>query len=215
VLAEWVADTGAGLRAVVSHPTRRLLAGLVWLVGCYVVPEGLAAPYAAQLGGGPVVVGVLMAADPAGSVLGAWLITRVVPARLRPKLVGVCAVAAGLALAGCLATPGLLGSVLLWGLSGLFSAACLVPAQAGFVRATPDELRGRAIGVAASGLIAAQGVAILLAGVLAERAGAMVTVGGTGLAGALVAGVLAWRWWRAAAGIRGVGSGGAPISSGG
>jgi MFS family permease len=215
VLAEWVADTGAGLRAVVSHPTRRLLAGLVWLVGCYVVPEGLAAPYAAQLGGGPVVVGVLMAADPAGSVLGAWLITRVVPARLRPKLVGVCAVAAGLALAGCLAAPGLLGSVLLWGLSGLFSSACLVPAQAVFVRATPDELRGRAIGVAASGLIAAQGVAILLAGVLAEWAGAMVTVGGTGLAGALVAGVLAWRWWRAAAGIRGVGSGGAPISSGG
>jgi hypothetical protein len=26
---------------------------------------------------------------------------------------------------------------------------------------------------------------------------------------------LAWRWWRAAAGIRGVGSGGAPISNSG
>jgi MFS family permease len=215
VLSEWYADTRAGLRAVSSDPRRRVLAGLVWLVGCYVVPEGLAAPYAAQLDGGPAVVGLLMAADPAGSVLGAWLITRLVPARLRPRLVGGCAVAGGLALAGCLAGPGLLGSMLLWGLSGLFSSACLVQAQASFVRATPDELRGRAIGVAASGLIAAQGVAILLAGVLAEWLGATVTVGVTGLAGALVAGVLAWRWWRAAAGAEGIGTGGVPISSGG
>ena len=215
VLSEWYADTGAGLRAVVSDPRRRVLAGLVWLVGCYVVPEGLAAPYAAQLDGGPAVVGLLMAADPAGSVLGAWLITRLVPARLRPRLVGGCGVAGGLALAGCLAGPGLLGSMLLWGLSGLFSSACLVQAQASFVRATPDELRGRAIGVAAAGLIAAQGVAILLAGVVAEGLGARVTVGVTGLAGALVAGVLAWRWWRAAAGAEGIGTGGVPISSGG
>jgi hypothetical protein len=215
VLAEWYADTRAGLRAVAASPSRRVLAGLVWLVGCYVVPEGLAAPYAAQLDGGPAVVGLLMAADPAGSVLGAWLITRLVPARLRPRLVGGCAVAGGLALGGCLAGPGLLGSVLLWGVSGLFSSACLVQAQASFVRATPDELRGRAIGVAAAGLIAAQGVAILLAGVLAEWLGARVTVGATGLAGALVAGVLAWRWWRAAAGAEGIGTGGVPISRGG
>ena len=212
VLAEWSADTRAGLRAVASDPSRRVLAGLVWLVGCYVVPEGLAAPYAAQLDGGPAVVGVLMAADPAGSVLGAWLITRLVPVRLRPRLVGGCAVAGGLVLGGCLAGPGLLGSVLLWGLSGLFSSACLVQAQASFVRATPDELRGRAIGVAASGLIAAQGVAILGAGVLAEWLGARITVGVTGLAGALVGGVLAWRWWRAAAGAEGIGTGGVPIS---
>ncbi|HEX4249965.1 MAG TPA: MFS transporter [Pseudonocardia sp.] len=214
-LAEWYADTRAGLRAVASEPSRRVLAGLVWLVGCYVVPEGLAAPYAAQLGGGPAVVGLLMAADPAGSVLGAWLITTFVPARLRAPMVGACAVAGGLALGGCLAGPGLLGSALLWGLSGLFSSACLVQAQASFVRATPDELRGRAIGVAASGLVAAQGVAILLAGLFAEWLGARVTVGVTGLAGALVAGVLAWRWGRAAAGAEGIGRGGVPISSGG
>ncbi|HWN36628.1 MAG TPA: MFS transporter [Pseudonocardia sp.] len=215
VLAEWYADTRDGLRAVAANPSRRVLAGLVWLVGCYVVPEGLAAPYAAQLDGGPAVVGLLMAADPAGSVLGAWLITRLVPARLRPRLVGGCAVAGGLALGGCLAGPGLFGSVLLWGVSGLFSSACLVQAQASFVMATPDELRGRAIGVAAAGLIAAQGVAILLAGVLAEWLGARVTVGVTGLVGALVAGVLAWRWWRAAAGAEGIGTGGVPISRGG
>jgi hypothetical protein len=212
-VAEWLADTGAGVHAVVGNRTRRVLAGLVWLVGCYVVPEGLAAPYAAALHADPLVVGLLMAADPAGSVLGAWLITRLVPAHLRPRLIGVCAVAGGLSLAGCFAGPGVVGSVLLWGISGLFSSACLVQAQASFVRATPDELRGRAIGVAASGLIAAQGIAILLAGVLAERFGAVPTVGLTGLVGALVAGVLALRWRRAAVGSRGFGTDGVPMTS--
>jgi MFS family permease len=211
--AQWLADTRAGVHAVAGNRTRRVLAGLVWLVGCYVVPEGLAAPYAAALDADPLVVGLLMAADPAGSVLGAWLITRLVPAHLRPRLIGVCAVAGGLSLAGCFAGPGVVGSVLLWGISGLFSSACLVQAQASFVRATPDELRGRAIGVAASGLIAAQGIAILLAGVLAERIGAVPTVGLTGLVGALVAGVLALRWRRAAVGSRGFGTDGVPMTS--
>ncbi|HTF48951.1 MAG TPA: MFS transporter [Pseudonocardia sp.] len=212
-VAEWLADTRAGVHAVVGNRTRRVLAGLVWLVGCYVVPEGLAAPYAAELNADPFVVGLLMAADPAGSVVGAWLITRLVPAHLRPSLIGVCAVAGGLSLAGCFAGSGVVGSVLLWGISGLFSSACLVQAQASFVRATPDELRGRAIGVAASGLIAAQGIAILLAGVLAEWIGAVPTVGLTGLAGALVAGVLALRWRRAAVGSRGFGTDGVPMTS--
>src|SRR5882757_291817 len=212
-VAEWLVDTRAGVHAVVWNRTRRVLAGLVWLVGCYVVPEGLAAPYAAELNADPFVVGLLMAADPAGSVVGAWLITRLVPAHLRPRLIGVCAVAGGLSLAGCFAGPGVVGSVLLWGISGLFSSACLVQAQASFVRATPDELRGRAIGVAASGLIAAQGIAILLAGVLAEGIGAVPTVGLTGLAGALVAGVLALRWRRAAVGSRGFGTDGVPMTS--
>ena len=212
--ARWTADARAGVRTVATHRVRRLLAGLVWLVGCYVVPEGLAVPYAAALGGGPAAVGLLMAADPAGSVLGAWLFTRVVSAPWRARLVGGCAVAGGLALAGCLARPGLTGSALLWALSGMFSSACLLQAQAGFVRATPPLLRGRAIGVAASGLIAAQGVAVLLGGLLAERFGAVTAVGAVGSAGALLAALLAVRWWGAAGTVEN-GAGGAPIASSG
>ena len=56
-----------------------------------------------------------------------------------------------------------------------------------FVRTTPDEVRGRATGLAASGLIAAQGVAILVCGLLAERWGAPLAVGICGAAGALLA----------------------------
>jgi MFS family permease len=42
-----------GLREIASDPRRRALVLLAWLVGWYVVPEALAAPYAAQFGAGP------------------------------------------------------------------------------------------------------------------------------------------------------------------
>lgn len=182
----WGADVRTGLRAVFRHPRRLALAGAVWLVGCYILPEALAAPYAAQLGAGPAVVGILMAADPAGSVLGAWLFTRYVPHARRERAIGPLAVLAGLPLVACALGPGVVVSVLLWALAGAGATACLVQAQAEFVRATPDALRGRAIGVAASGLITAQGVAVLLGGLAAEASTARAAVAGCGALGALV-----------------------------
>ncbi|OLT22236.1 hypothetical protein BJF78_07400 [Pseudonocardia sp. CNS-139] len=158
----------AGLREIGADPRRRALVALAWLVGWYVVPEALAAPYADQLGAGPAVVGLLMAADPLGSVLGAWLFVRYVPADTRARLVGVLAVAAGLPLLLALVHPGVPLTVLLWALSGALSTAYLLQTQASFVRATPDGSRGRAIGVAASGIVAAQGAAILVGGFLAD-----------------------------------------------
>ncbi|WP_157620936.1 hypothetical protein [Saccharothrix sp. NRRL B-16348] len=89
------------VRSIAGDPRRRVLVLLAWLVGWYVVPEALAAPYADQLGAGPAVVGVLMAADPLGSVLGAWLFVRFVPASHRARLVGVLAVCAGIPLVLC------------------------------------------------------------------------------------------------------------------
>ena len=163
---------GPGSRAVLGEllrdRRRRALVVLAWLVGCYVVPEALAAPYAQQIGAPPAAVGLLMAADPMGSVLGAWMFFRFVSAVRRARAIGVLAVAAGLPLLFTALHPGLLATVLLWGLSGMASTAYLLQAQASFVRATPDAGRGRAIGVAASGIIAGQGVAVLLGGVLAD-----------------------------------------------
>ena len=48
-----------GIRIVFGN--RRLLFG--WLAGFYIVPEGLAAPYAHSLHGRTVTVGLLMAAE--------------------------------------------------------------------------------------------------------------------------------------------------------
>ncbi|WP_063741383.1 MFS transporter [Saccharothrix syringae] len=144
-------SSGRVAASVARDPRRRVLVLPAWLVGWYVVPEALAAPYADGLGAGPTAVGVLMAADPLGSVVGAWLFVRFVPAALRQRLVGVVAVGAGLPLVPCAVRPGLVVTLVLWGLSGAASTAYLLQAQAGFVRATPEGERERAVGVAASG----------------------------------------------------------------
>lgn len=192
-------DTVDGIVDIATDRRRRALVGLVWMVGCYVVPEALAAPYAAQLGAGDAAVGLLMAADPLGSVAGAWLFVRFVPAPRRPGLVGVIAVAAGLPLLLVGLGPGLAVTMVLWSLSGMLSTAYLIQAQASFVRATPERIRGRAIGVAASGIIAGQGVAVLGAGLLADAVGPATAVAASGAVGMALATAGAVAWYRAGA----------------
>ncbi|MER5260729.1 MFS transporter [Actinosynnema sp. NPDC002837] len=194
-------DAGGSVRAVVTSiatdPRRRVLVLLAWLVGWYVVPEALAAPYADRLGAGPAAVGVLMAADPLGSVLGAWLFVRHVPPHHRARLVGVLAVGAGIPLVLCAFHPGLVLTFALWSLSGAASTAYLLQAQSGFVRATPDAERGRAIGVAASGIIAAQGLAVFVGGWAADLWDPATATAAAGAVGALCSLACAVAWHRA------------------
>ena len=70
----WSASTD-GVRLVFGS---RLLTLLLfgWLAGFYIVPEGLAAPYARSLHGSALTVGLLMAAVPLGTVIGAFLLGR-------------------------------------------------------------------------------------------------------------------------------------------
>jgi MFS family permease len=187
----------AGLAEIATDRRRRALVLLAWLVGWYVVPEALAAPYADDLGAGPTAVGLLMAADPLGSVLGAWLFVRFVPAGTRARLVGLMAVAAGVPLALCILRPGVPLTLLLWAVSGMLSTAYLLQTQASFVRATPDGSRGRAIGVAASGIIAAQGAAVLLGGLLADASDPATAVAAAGVLGAVLSAGGAVAWHRA------------------
>jgi MFS family permease len=185
----------AGIIDIVTDPRRRVLVFLALLVGCYVVPEGLAAPFAGQIGAGPAAVGLLMAADPLGSVFGAWVFVRYMTAETRERLVGAGAVCGGLPLVAMVFRPGLPVALALWAVSGMFSTAYLLQTQASFVRATPDDRRGRAIGVAASGIVASQGVAVFVGGALADAWSPSLAVamsGATGAAFALAAAVV-WR----------------------
>jgi predicted MFS family arabinose efflux permease len=192
---------GAGVVAVVrgiaADPARRALVLLAWLVGCYVVPEGLAAPYAAEIGAGTGAVGLLLGADPLGSVLGAWLFVRFVPSGMRARLVGVLAVVAGVPLVLFVLRPGVPVAVLLLAASGTASSAYLLQTQAGFVRATPDGDRGRAIGIAASGVVAGQGVAVLGGGVLADLWSPSAAIAAGGVVGGVLALGGAVLWHRA------------------
>ncbi|OLF15136.1 MFS transporter [Actinophytocola xanthii] len=170
-------------------PVLRALTALSWLVGLFVVPEALAAPYAAGLGVTAAAVGLLMAADPVGSIVGAWLVSRVPPAN-RTSATVVFAVAAGLPLLACLTGPPLALVVVLWALSGACTTAYLVLAQAAFVLGVPDYRRGAASGLVGAGVLSSQGVAVLGAGLVADATGPVVAVAAGGALGVLLCGVV-------------------------
>jgi MFS family permease len=142
------------------------IACLMWLYGFYLAPTALAAPYAHQIGAGKAVVGILMAADLPGAVLGGLLVARVSPA-VRYQLMVPLAIFTGLPLLATATIPALPVAVLLWAGSGVLSSY-MVLSQVELTRAVPDELRARAAGAAAAGLQTAQGLGVLLAGAIAE-----------------------------------------------
>lgn len=179
----------AGAAALIwRDPRLRALTALSWLVGLFVVPEGLAAPYATGLGVTVAAVGLLMAADPVGSIAGAWLVSRI-PPRHRSRAITGFAVASGLPLVACLAEPPLAGVVVLWALSGACTTAYLILAQASFVLAVPDDRRGAASGLVGAGVLSSQGVAVLGAGLLADAAGPVTAVVASGTVGVVLTGL--------------------------
>jgi diguanylate cyclase (GGDEF)-like protein len=188
-------STGA-VRLIWGDPKLRGLIALSWLVGLFVIPEGLAAPYAAGLGVTAAAVGLLMAADPVGSIVGAWLVARV-PQRLGDEATSVFAVAAGVPLLLCLFDPPLAVVVLLWAISGACTTGYLVLAQASFVLRVPDHHRGAASGLAGAGVLSSQGVAVLSAGVLADVTSPVFAVAAGGAAGILLTGLVGASWLRA------------------
>jgi MFS family permease len=187
--------TAGALRLIWRDRQLRGLVAVSWLVGLFVVPEGLAAPYAAGLGAATVAVGVLMAADPVGSIVGAWLVTRI-PGRARSRLIIPLTVASGIPLAACVVYPGVVGSVALWAASGALSTMYVILAQERFTRRVPDHQRAAATGLASTGLLTSQGVAILGGGLAAELIGPALAIAGAGAAGAILA-VLVGASWRA------------------
>ena len=183
-------ETGSGWTTGISVVLRshrlRVLVGYAWLVAAFVVPEGLAAPYAAEVGGGARSVGLLLASAPAGTLVASLLFVRLVPARVRARSVPWLAVATGLPLVACAARPGLALTMLLWAVSGALMTY-QVQVMTEFVTSTPAGVRGQAIAFAASGLLAAQGLGVLIGGAVTAVASAPIVVAGAGAAGSTLA----------------------------
>ncbi|HEV7204378.1 MAG TPA: MFS transporter [Jatrophihabitans sp.] len=188
-----------GVQAIRITPRLRVLLGLAWLMGLLVIPEGLAVPYAATLHASTVGVGLLLAAGPAGTAIGSLLYVKLMSDEQRTRAIGVLATVAGLPLAACVVHPTLAVSVVLWALSGA-AGAYLTQLMPQYVRAAPIARRGQAIGIAASGLMAVQGIGILLGGVLAAQTDAALAVAVAGASASALAGVAALRWRRLLAG---------------
>jgi MFS family permease len=196
--------------------SRRLLpvVVLVCLVGLFVVPTGVAAPYGAGIGVGALGVGLIMAADPMGSVIGAWLLPRI---GIRPsqKAIVTLAAASGIPLLACVAAPGLGVSIALFAASGALSTAYLILAQALVVELVPDHRRGRVMGQIAACLYSAQGLTIFAGGLAAEAVGPFRAVAGAGLLGTVLVLCVGVWWRRVARSRRDLDTGSEPNSGGG
>ncbi|SBT42903.1 MFS transporter [Micromonospora narathiwatensis] len=183
-----------GLRVVFTDRRLRAYVLVLWVASAFTyAAEGLMAPLARQYGGGPETVGLLLAAAPLGTAAGAVILTRWCPPGTRPRLILPLAVLSAALLTVVAFGPPLwivLGLLVLVGAGSAFA----IPLNALFGRAVPTEFRGRAFGVAITGLAGLQGGAMVLAGLAAERWAATTVVGVSGLLGAVAVLALAPLW---------------------
>ncbi len=187
--------TWDGVAAVFGSPVLRTLVLFGWLAGFAVVPEALAAPYARVLGGGAPAIGLLMAAMPAGTVIGGFVIGRLLRPSDRMRPMGWLAMLSCAPLIFSLAHPPLPVLILLLALAGAGGAYQLAAAAA-FLTALPAVLRVRAFAVAQTSLLAVQGLGIVTGGAVAQRIGAPGAVALAGFMGLLAAAALATGWSR-------------------
>ncbi|WP_236050401.1 MFS transporter [Nonomuraea cypriaca] len=191
------AMTRAGAGLVFGSRKLRTLVLFAWLCGFYILPEGIAVPYAAKLYTGtlpiPVITGLLMAAMPTGTVVGAFLFSRFVAPPRRLRLMGWLAMLSCAPLIVTAVQPPLAVVLGAWFLSGVGGAYQLA-ANAAFVQSVPAERRAQAFGLVQSGLMAVQGIGILAGGFAAERLGPEPVVAAAGIMGLTCAAVLTMSW---------------------
>src|SRR5579859_7803504 len=141
----------AALKLVFTSPALRIPMLLGWLAAFYNIPEGVSAPLAADLGGGAVAVGFILAAPAFGASVGAIAFSRLVAPAARVRWMSPLAATACGVLVLFIFRPPLPIALLLLGLSGVFDCFQLA-ANASFVAATPARQRSQAFGIAQGGM---------------------------------------------------------------
>jgi MFS family permease len=182
------AGVAAGLRVIVHTPRMPYLLFLLGLgPAVSVIAEGLAVPFSHELGHGTSVAGVIMAANPLGSVIGLMLIGRLGLDAQRRLTVPLAVASAGcVAAAG--ATSWLDNSLALTIALIALSGACLAylsTIQSEIASLIAPHLRGRVFGLANAILMVSQGAAIALAGFIAAGTTIAPTLVGIGAVGAI------------------------------
>jgi hypothetical protein len=182
-----------GVRLVFGDPALRTLMGLGWLAAFSEVPEGLAAPYARQFGGGALAAGLLIATSQLGAVAVSPVFTKKIGPLTRLRWMGPMAVLTCVILVVAIARLGLVPSMVLFALANAFTVY-QIAANTAFVERIPNEKRGQAFGLANAGLVVGQGVAFAVAGAAAEVVPPSAVVALSGGIGAVIACGLAVRW---------------------
>jgi MFS family permease len=182
-MSGWRSQLAAGARLVFGDPRLRTLLILSWLAAYYIVPEGLAGPYVKkELSGDSFAVGLFLAAQPAGVVIGGLVLTRLVPPARRLTLMVPLAAVALIPLVLIGLRPSLQISIALLVVVGLGASYQLV-ANATFVQTVSPGRRGLAYGLATAGLIAGQGLSIVGAGAIADYVPPSAVIAGSGVLG--------------------------------
>jgi MFS family permease len=191
-------DSLDGARVVFGDPRLRAYVLLFWAAASFTFAyEAIAIPYAEQFGGGARTAGLLLAAGPLGETLGIVFLGRILPPRIRMRLLipfAVISTAALIPLFAVTALPAVLALLMLAG----FAVAFSVPLNSLFGRAVPTEYRGRAFGLAGAGLSLSYGLTMLAVGAIADlphtTPGAVIA--GCGVVGTALVLVLTRLWPR-------------------
>ncbi len=174
-------------RWVFGNSRMRVLLTLSWLVGLVVIPEGLVAPLAKELGATNAAVGWLLAADPLGFVVGTYVLSRFVTAGHRVRVMGVLATGSSATLVAFALTPHIVIAIVLLALAGAFGAY-QITVSATFNTMVPNEIRGGAFGVIRTGLRVSQGIGVAIGGAVAESIdSSTMTIAFAGVLGVLIA----------------------------
>ena len=193
VRASALARMREGFRLVFGDRALRTLMLLGWLVAFYTIPEGIAAPYAAKLGGGSIATGLVLSSTVFSTMIAVPLFSRFVRPRRRLALMGPLAVLTSASLVLTAWHPDLAVSLVIFSLSSAFGVY-QIAANTAFVIRTPNERRAQAFGIASMGVIVGQGAAFVVAGAAAQVFAPAVVIAVGGGIGAAAALILALRW---------------------
>jgi MFS family permease len=191
-LTSWFSSTGW----VFKQRKMRVLLTLSWLVGLAVVVEGLAAPLTKELHAGDAAIGPLLAADPLGFIIGAFVLSRFFNAQTRLRLIGVLCTASLAVLVLFFFRPNLWLALILLVIAGA-TGAYHISVISAVATWTPAELRGGTNGVFRTGLRVSQGLGIAAGGVVAHVIGSSsYTVAICAVAGLLISVPASIAWAR-------------------
>jgi Na+/melibiose symporter-like transporter len=187
-------DIVPSMTQVLSSRTRRAMlllsaAALLFLIA----PEALAVAYARQHGHGAVAAGVLLAAQPLGVALGAWLFITFVPPRRQGRLLLPLAATGALLLALTSLVPPIWLACVIWMLAGVMQCF-LVTTIAAYNVVTDRALRGRANGIAAATISISQGLGFLVWGAVGNWRGAAAGIAWAGVAGLVIMSLVRFSW---------------------
>ena len=161
-----VSDMLEGGRHLFADPSRRAMVLLMWaLAAPLAAPEAVALAYARDTGESDVWGGALMGSVVVGAAIGAVLVAR------RPLLVQLDLM---LPLAAVMSLPLLVTGIeppvallaLLWCAAGA-AQAFMIPTMAFLTLFTPNEQRGRVVGLASAGFMGLTALGYLVAGAIA------------------------------------------------